>query len=465
MRKSRSEQIFDYAFKFATPFSTTLGHPWAIISEGPLRYGLPVRSESFHEWLACAFQREYDLWPGCHAMRGAIRIFAAHASYAELPVTEVFTRVGWRGDRLHPESVLIHLANSDNESIEITPTGHCIANTDSWRFLAAGSTAPLPRPATSNANLVEQLQSLLGLSGAALHRAAIWLFAAMRPTGPYPVLSITGPPASGKSTLAYILRTLIDPSPTPLLSAPSKDRELFALALHNRVLAFDRVNSMPLAVLDCIARLAKGTGIGICSRNIFDRPDTLTVERPIILTASAPDRRFTSNAIHIALPAMKLENMRLQRSLAQRFEAAAPLILGTLCNAVSSALANISSTKAAPVSRCPDVHQWTLAAAPVLGLSTEQINRALAADPIIGAVQNLLESRSEWTGTATQLIKTLNLPLAPESLSEQLAALPLSLFGLTFERWNRHGKRQIRVAHPHPVAVTQTMTAAANSLS
>ena len=46
-----------------------------------------------------------------------------------------------------------------------------------------------------------------------------WLTAALRPTGPHPILVITGEQGSAKSTLARICRLLVDPHSAP--SAPS----------------------------------------------------------------------------------------------------------------------------------------------------------------------------------------------------------------------------------------------------
>ena len=57
-----------------------------------------------------------------------------------------------------------------------------------------------------------------------------WLTAALRPVGPYPVLVLNGEQASGKSTLARILRLLIDPQACPVLALPSSTQDLMATA-------------------------------------------------------------------------------------------------------------------------------------------------------------------------------------------------------------------------------------------
>ena len=457
MTKSRSEQIFDHALRYVTPFRTSLGHSWAIIPDGPGRYhGLSVTSRGFRQWLAHSFHYEYSLFPGAGAVGAAVDMLEAKARHSEFPVSDIFTRVGWRGDRRMPQSVLLHLANANNEVIEITPGGHRIVNAESWHFLAGASTEPLPRPIASTVTLIDHLRSLLHLDGPALERIVIWLFAALRPLGPYPVLFITGSPGSGKSTLATTLRSLIDPSTAPLLAPPATEHDLLTLALHNHVLAFDHVSFLPRRIGESVARLATGTGIGICGRNIFDAPQPLPLARPVIVTAPTDRRAFTQNAIHVELEAIESAGILTEKNFAKQLQAAGPGILGTLCAAVASALANIAPAAVTSVSRFADVHEWTVAAAPVLGLTPEQINRALAATPLVSAIGALLENQPEWTGTATELhekLLALGLPDAasdPRHLSQQLNSLPLALFGIELDRGRSNTERLIHLRTQTP---------------
>ncbi len=272
----------------------------------------------------------------------------------------------------------------------------------------------------------------MNIDETALHRAVIWLFKALRPTGPYPILTITGPPASGKTVLARILRTLIDPSAIPLLSPPGTERDLFTLALHTRVLAFDNINFLSRTMTDALARIATGTGVAIVSRNEFDDPQPLALERPIIITAKTPPA-FTNLNIH--LDARSPATLRTENVLAEQVEAAAPAILGSLCAAISQSLATGSATP------------------PALGLTTEQTDTALAANPLIDALHQLLSENNEWTGTPTQLQNALSFDGRPQHLSEQLNALPLSIFGIQLESWRSHRTRQIRLTTTSSVVV------------
>jgi hypothetical protein len=264
-----------------------------------------------------------------------------------------------------------------------------------------------------------------------------------------------------KRPLARTLRSLVDPSTTPLLPLPKSERDLFKIAIQNRILAFDNLTRIPSHLKDAIARLATGTGLAICGGNIFDEPQMLPLARPIVVTAPAAHRAFTTNAIHVHLDAKTFASPRPELTFERSFEAAAASILGSLCVAVKAAPAKLETTEFTSVSRFADVHQWTAAAAPALGLTQDEIKIALAASPLVDAIQDLLETRSEWTGTATQLHNALKargmsaLPANPQMLSQQLNSTALSLFGIVHENSKSHGERWIRVAHTSPPCVQE----------
>jgi len=61
----------------------------------------------------------------------------------------------------------------------------------------------------------------------------------------YPVLAIQGEQGAAKSTLARILRLLIDPQSCPLLLPPKCTRDLMATAVNGWLLAYDNISAIP----------------------------------------------------------------------------------------------------------------------------------------------------------------------------------------------------------------------------
>ena len=66
---------------------------------------------------------------------------------------------------------------------------------------------PNPQPETNNAHPLQAFAQLFHLTGHARTRVLLWLTAALRATGPYPILVLRGPASSGKSVLARALRS------------------------------------------------------------------------------------------------------------------------------------------------------------------------------------------------------------------------------------------------------------------
>ena len=73
---------------------------------------------------------------------------------------------------------------------------------------------------------IDLLRSYVNLTEPDFRLVVAWLTAAPRPVGPYPILVLNGELSSGKSTLARILRLLIDPHTCPVLALPSSTENL-----------------------------------------------------------------------------------------------------------------------------------------------------------------------------------------------------------------------------------------------
>ena len=109
--------------------------------------------------------------------------------------------------------------------------------------------------------------------------------AALRPTGPYPVLVLTGEQGSAKSTCARMLRALVDPHEAALRAPPRNEHELFIAARNAHVLAFDNLSTVSPWLSDALSRLA--TGAGFAARKLYtdDEENVISAERPTILNS------------------------------------------------------------------------------------------------------------------------------------------------------------------------------------
>ena len=79
----------------------------------------------------------------------------------------------------------------------------------------------LPLPVPERGGSIEALQSFLNLSNQNDFVLIVaWLLAALRSSGPYPLLAISGEQGSAKTVLSKLLRALVDPNAAPVRALP-----------------------------------------------------------------------------------------------------------------------------------------------------------------------------------------------------------------------------------------------------
>ena len=273
----------------ASSFTSTAGQAFVSLPLGPFSHQVcSVLSPRFRDWLIDAFYREHQEPPTNYALRQTIRTLHAHAicSGARLPVHR---RVAARGNPRQPDAILLDLANSDGEIVEITPDGWHITTDSSAAFLHSRGNAELPRPASQSSPITARLlpPALNFATDADRTRLTAWLLSALRPIGPHPILVLDGPPSSGKSTAARMLRALIDPASAPLHSLPASETELLALAQHNWILAFDHAGPIRPRTSGALCGLATGTAFLQREKADDREPVPLELYRPVLITTSA----------------------------------------------------------------------------------------------------------------------------------------------------------------------------------
>lgn len=251
---------------------------------------------------------------------------------------------------------------------------------------------------------------------------AAWLLAAMRPKGPYPVLLLQGEQGSAKSTTARVLRSLVDPSTSPLRTMPREERDLAIAAGNSWLLAFDNVSSISDWLSDALCRVA--TGGGFATRELYSNNEEALFDymRPIVINGIdevATRHDLLDRCVIVNLPSIPEENRREEAAFWQEFEHVKPWLFGALINSVAAALRNIDKVKLDRLPRMADFAKWVTAAEPSLPWQTgefmaaytgnreEAIDLALEADVVATAVRALVEKHGPWEGTATELLAAL----------------------------------------------------------
>jgi hypothetical protein len=454
-------------------FHSADGTAFADVDINGHRETLPVRTKGFRRWLARQFFEATGGAPSSEALQSALNVVEARAHF-DAPERPVFIRVGELDRKLY-----LDLGDDAWRAVEIDGGGWRVIENPPVRFRRAAGMQPLPVPAPGGS--VETLRRFLNVqSDADFVLVVAWALACLRNRGPYPVIVLSGEQGSAKSTLSAVLRALLDPNTAPLRALPREDRDLFIAASNGHVLAFDNVSGLPAWISDTLCRLATGGGFAV--RQLYTDQDEVLFDaaRPVILNGiedivTRPD--LADRALFLTLEPIPEERRQPEAELWAAFEAERPRILGVLLDAAVQGLKMLPGTRLERLPRMADFALWATACETALWPAgtfwsaycfnrDEAVEGVIDADPVAAAVRAVMLERTEWTGTASELLgalaeaagdriaKSKTWPDSPRALSGRLrrAATFLRKIGieLAFEREGRARTRIIRITATTP---------------
>lgn len=464
---TQADILIDLAQSVAL-FHTPDGSGYADLDINGHRETWPIRAKGFRRWLARRFFEETGGAPSSEALQSALNVIEARAHF-DAPERQVHIRVGGLDGRLY-----LDLGDEAWRAIEIDATGWRIVDNPPVRFRRASGMKAMPVPVAGGS--IETLRTFLNVqTDADFVLVVAWTLACLRNRGPYPVIVLSGEQGSAKSTFSAILRALLDPNTAPLRALPREDRDIFIAASNGHVLAFDNVSGLPAWISDTLCRLATGGGFAV--RQLYSDQDEVLFDaaRPVILNGiedivTRPD--LADRAVFLTLEAIPEERRRPEQELWAAFEAERPRLLGVLLDAVAKGLAELPRTKLDKLPRMADFALWATACETALwpsgtfwsaycGNREEAVEGVIDADPIATAVRALMQARTEWTGTASDLLgalaemagervaKSRTWPDSPRALAGRLRRVATFLrkvgIGIGFEREGRARTRMIRI--------------------
>lgn len=390
-------------------FHNPEGKPFASFSVGEHREVQPLRGRLFRSLLAKRFYENERKAPGGQAMADALAVLEGKALHdgSEEPV---FVRLAGEGDRIY-----LDLGTPDWQVVEIGPAGWDLIPSSPVRFWRPSGLQSLPAPNPHGS--IEDLRAFLNVADEDGWRLLIaWLLAALRPTGPYPLLILHGEQGSAKSTTARLLKLLVDPSAAPLRSEPRKPHDLMIAATRSWILAFDNLSRLGSEASDALCRLS--TGGGFATRMLYTSDEEITFDamRPVILNSIeevAKRADLLDRALIVNLPRIAPEDRRTERAFWTEFEKARPRILGALLHAVSHGLRELPGTHLPRPPRLADFATWVSATEGALGWGSGKFlgsyDKArysageVALDCAVGeGILNFLDG-NKFEGTATEL--------------------------------------------------------------
>lgn len=293
----------------------------------------------------------------------------------------------------------------------------------------------------------------------------VFIISCFIPDFPHPSLVIFGSQGSAKSTLSKLLRKIIDPSLLEVTTLPKDQKELIQKLDHHYFTFFDNVSFISEETSDALCKAI--TGGGFSKRELYKDDDDIIYNfmrcigiNGINVMATRPD--LLERSILVELNRIDEKDRKQEEEIYNNFNKDLPLILGGIFDVLVKALEIKPNIKVTELTRMADFMVWGCAIAEGLGYKKEefidayksnikeQTQVALNENSVALAVMLFMKDKTEWTGTATELLNKLNeedifsekygsgFPKAPNKLAQRLNELRVNLksIGILYESKN-----------------------------
>lgn len=457
------------------------GQLFARVLEGGKRKNLTIgeRNSSFARWLTYRYMLEKGgKTPRPNTLAQVMNGMAAKASFVGKESTLFVRYAQYEGKQY------LDLANDEGQAVEIDATGWRVIDTPPVHFKHPNGMLPLPTP-EKGGNL-EMLKEVIHTSTETDFRLIVgWLLGALHPTGPYPVLVLTGEQGSAKSTTTRMLREIIDPN-TALLRNPPKDDQTMAIAARNNwCLAFDNLSTISPWLSDSLCMVATGSGHATRTLYTDDEETIFSARRPQIINGideTMVNRGDLLNrSIVVSLAPIPPTERKLEGGIQRRFEELHPRLLGALLDAVVVGLRESDTVRLPEKPRMADFATWVVATEEHLGwqkgqffleYTTNQENAygiELENSFVAKAVINYCRLSGEYSGTMSDFLDVLTTqepelankpqwPQKPRGFSAELTRITPALRtqGIVVTKLgSKNGRPQWLVRKEAPVRDTQ----------
>lgn len=427
-----------------------------------------VESKGYREHLAAEYYAIAAKGCSRNAMVDALDTLAAQARFAG------DVRPVWLRTARDEDSLVIDRGDPEWSEIHVDALGWEVRQGGDVAFRRAHRMKPLPLPdeSVTPAEGFARLWKYANVTSADRVLVAAFILGAFKPQGPYPLLMVSGEQGTGKSTFSRLLKRLIDPSAAPLRQPPKEPRDVLVAAINTWLLCLDNLSWLPPELSDTLCRIS--TGGAISERTLFSNLDETLVEvqRPVVMNgieelATRPD--LAQRGIHVELEPVR--RVLPEAKLLRDFDADAPAIFGAILTALATCVATHEHVKLDPMPRMADFAQWAAAGMSTLGFQTSDflaayranqaagLQQGLDSSPVGRAVVEFMATRTEWRGTASDLLASLRdladsndqrsrqWPKVPRALSAALTRLGPALrsAGIAREHNRTSAAREIRL--------------------
>lgn len=337
----------------------------------------------------------------------------------------IYNRVG-KKDR----DIFYDLQTANYKSVCITKGDYDIRDTPAGIFQRADLDLPQVSPIyDENYDFWEKMEELFNFrSQEELELFVLWLISTYIPDIAHPILLLTGPHGSSKSTASSMIQSLVSPQKMERSTFPRKVSDL-AIRLANRcICVFDNCSKLSLEASDALCSCATGgnyekrklytdsqmISIPLKSSVVLNSCETL-IERPDLL----------SRTLQFNLQTLTGKKLRSDDDMRRRFEKEKPYLLGYIFACIATYLADEEEVDESEINYVIRMTEFQRVVMKIgrscfdmtneyvenlLLMNKKMINiQVLETNPVSLLIINFMKDKDEWKGSVSKLYDKLDL--------------------------------------------------------
>lgn len=239
----------------------------------------------------------------------------------------------------------------------------------------------------------------------------------------HPVLFLHGAQGSAKSTALRMIKRLVDPNKKDLFAMPQKEDDLYTILGNNYFVPLDNIGRITQRFSDLLCQAA--TDGTVSKRKLYtDNAETIINLRSIVAISgvemSITRSDLLDRSITVMLDRIPESERKTEGEIWESFELLEPQMLGAIFNTLSKALYLVKRRRLEKQFRMADFALWGYCIAEALydgggkiflHAYRENIRLSaanlIAANPLVYSLDLLMQEQTEWKGTPTDLLHTL----------------------------------------------------------
>jgi len=317
--------------------------------------------DDFPETLAALHRQQTGRAPKQAALNDSVTVLAGNAKQRERVTVNL--RVARQ-----PGTALLDLGDLNGTVVEVKPNSWKLLNRSPVLFQRNAATLALPEPTTPD---FDKLRPLVNVDDDDYQLTKVWLVHALLKL-PTPIYFPESPYGYGKTSLARLLKSLVDPSRADVTSPPRDSGEWVVTVTNQYVVVVDDLNKVSEWFVGDLKRTV--TGAAVLKRNLYTNNDAsvYNFQNPLIIT-SVELSRLPADLIQRTLPVTLLpisdDQRRTEQDLSDYLETHKAAILAGLLEQTARVLA-VLDDRDEPLDRMADFSKTCAAFDKVNGTAT-----------------------------------------------------------------------------------------------